>query len=79
MMSGLQVLGALLAVVGLLLGCLHLARKYFPSMGLPRSLSVSEQLHLGDRCRILVVKVRGQELLVGVTRESISILDKLPK
>jgi flagellar biogenesis protein FliO len=34
---------------------------------------------LGDRCRVMVVKIRGEELLIGVTRESISILDKLPK
>jgi flagellar biogenesis protein FliO len=64
-------------ILGSLLLSLHLVRRYFPAMGLPRNLSVAEQLHLGDRCRIVVVKVRGQELLVGVTRESISILDKL--
>jgi flagellar biosynthetic protein FliO len=79
MMTTFQVIGALIAVIGLMLGCVHLAKKYLPAMGVPRNLSVSEQLHLGDRCRILVVKVRGQELLVGVTRESISILDKLPQ
>jgi flagellar biosynthetic protein FliO len=77
MTTAFQVLGSMVAIIGALLICLHLARKYIPSMGLPRNISVSEQLHLGDRCRIMVVKVRGQELLVGVTRESISILDKL--
>ena len=42
-----------------------------------QDLSIIEQLHLGDRCRLMVVKIRGEELLIGVTRESISILDKL--
>lgn len=77
MMTALQVAGSLVLIIGGLLACLHLAKRYVPAMRLPRNLSVAEQLHLGDRCRIIVVKVRGQELLVGVTRESISILDKL--
>jgi flagellar biogenesis protein FliO len=34
-------------------------------------------MHLGDRCRVMVVKVRGKELLIGVTREHISILETL--
>lgn len=72
-----QVLGSLLLILGALLGALHLLRKYVPAMGAPRDLAVTEQLHIGDRCRIVVVKVRGEELLIGVTRESISILDKL--
>ena len=77
MMAGLQIVGSLALVIGGLLVCVQLAKKYMPSLRLPNDLSVTEQLHLGDRCRIVVVKVRGQELLVGVTRENISILDKL--
>ena len=77
MTTSLQVIGSLVLIIGGLVAVLHLAKKYVPSMGLPRNISVAEQLHLGDRCRIMVVRVRGQELLVGVTRESISILDKL--
>jgi flagellar biosynthetic protein FliO len=72
-----QVFGSLLLILGALLGAAHLLRKYVPSIGAPRDLTVTEQLHIGDRCRILVVRVRGEELLIGVTRESISILDKL--
>ena len=74
-----QVIGSLVLVLGGLLLGLQLLKKYVPSMAVARDLSVSEQLHLGDRCRILVVKVRGEELLIGVTREKISILDKLTK
>ena len=73
-----QVIGSLVLILGGLLLTLRLLRKYVPSMAGVRNLSVSEQLHLGDRCRIMVVRVRGEELLLGVTREQISILDKLP-
>ncbi len=74
-----QVIGSLVLILGGLLLTLQLLKKYVPSMAVARDLSVSEQLHLGDRCRLLVVKIRGEELLIGVTRESISILDKLSK
>lgn len=76
-MIALQVIGSLILILGGLLLTLQLLKKYVPSMAAARDLSVSEQLHLGDRCRLMVVKIRGEELLIGVTRESISILDKL--
>jgi flagellar biogenesis protein FliO len=72
-----QVLGSLILILGALLVGVRLLKKYVPAMGVARDLAVTEQLHVGDRCRIMVVKVRGEELLIGVTRESISILDKL--
>jgi flagellar protein FliO/FliZ len=72
-----QVLGSLILILGALLLVVRLLKKYVPAMGAARDLAVTEQLHVGDRCRILVVKVRGEELLIGVTRENISILDKL--
>jgi flagellar protein FliO/FliZ len=78
-MMTLQVVGSLILVLGGLLLTLQLLKKYVPSMAVARDLAISEQLHLGDRCRILVVKIRGEELLIGVTRENISILDKLSK
>jgi flagellar protein FliO/FliZ len=78
-MMTLQVIGSLVLVLGGLLLTLQLLKKYVPSMAVARDLAITEQLHLGDRCRILVVKVRGEELLIGVTREKISILDKLSK
>ena len=78
-MIAFQVIGSLILILGGLLLTLHMLKKYVPSMAIPRDLSVSEQLHLGDRCRLVVVKIRGEELLIGVTRESISILDKLGK
>jgi len=76
-MIALQVLGSLILILGALLGAVHLLKKYVPAMGGSRDLSVTEQLHVGDRARLMVVKVRGEELLIGVTRDSISILDKL--
>ncbi len=76
-MMAFQVIGWLVLILGGLLLAAHALKKYVPSMAMPRELSVVEQLHLGDRCRLVVVKVRDQQLLIGVTRESISILDKL--
>jgi flagellar biogenesis protein FliO len=78
-MMAFQVIGSLILILGGLVLVLQLLRKYVPSMAVARDLAVVEQLHLGDRCRVMVVTVRGEELLIGVTRESISILDKLPK
>jgi flagellar biosynthetic protein FliO len=75
----LQVIGSLILILGGLVLVLQLLKKYVPAMAGPRNLSVIEQLHLGDRCRLMVVQIRGEELLIGVTREHISILDKLTK
>ena len=72
-----QVIGSLILILGGLLVVLKILKKYVPSMALARELAVTEQLHLGDRCRLMIVKIRGEELLIGVTREKISILDKL--
>jgi flagellar biosynthetic protein FliO len=76
-MIAFQVIGSLILILGGLVLTLKLVKKYVPSMAGARDLSIIEQLHLGDRCRLMVVKIRGEELLIGVTRESISILDKL--
>jgi flagellar protein FliO/FliZ len=72
-----QVIGTLILLLGGLILILRLLKKYVPSMAAPRDLSIIEQLHLGDRCRLMVVEIRGEELLIGVTKESISILSKL--
>ena len=77
-MMALQVIGSLILILGGLVLALRLLKKYVPSMAGARELAIGEQLHLGDRCRIMVVKIRGEELLLGVTRDRISILDKLP-
>ncbi len=76
-MIAIQVIGSLILILGGLVLVLQLLKKYVPAMAGPRDLSVIEQLHLGDRCRLMVVQIRGEELLIGVTREHISILDKL--
>ena len=76
-MIAFQVIGSLILILGGLLLVLRLLKKYVPAMGLPRDLSVIEQLHLGDRSRLMVDKIRGEELLIGVTRESISLINKL--
>lgn len=76
-MIALQVIGSLILILGGLLVVLQLVKKYVPSMSGPRELSVVEQLHVGDRARLMVVRIRGEELLIGVTREHISVLEKL--
>ena len=78
-MIAFQVIGSLILILGGLVAVLQILKKYVPSMAMARDLSVTEQLHLGDRCRLVVVKIRGEELLIGVTREKISILDKLTR
>jgi len=74
-----QIIGSLILILGGLVLVLQLLKKYVPAMAGPRDLSVIEQMHLGDRCRLIVVKIRDEELLIGVTREHISILEKLEK
>ena len=78
-MIAFQVIGSLVLILGGLVLVLQLLKKYVPAMAGPKDLSVSEQLHLGDRCRLMVVQIRGEELLIGVTKENISILDKLTR
>jgi len=78
-MVAFQVIGSLILILGGLVLVLQLLKKYVPAMAGPRDLSVIEQLHLGNRCRLIVVQIRGEELLIGVTREHISILDKLAR
>ena len=78
-MPYIQVIGSLVLIVGVLIFGLQILKKYVPSMAGPKSLAVVEQLHLGDRCRVVVVQVRGEEILLGVTRENVSILEKLPR
>ncbi len=78
-MIAFQVIGSLVLILGGLVLILQLLKKYVPAMAGARDLSVIEQLHLGDRCRLMVVQIRGEELLIGVTREHISILDKLAR
>ena len=76
-MIAFQVVGSLILILGGLVLVLQLLKKYVPSMSGPKDLSIIEQLHLGDRCRLVVVQIRSEELLIGVTKESISILRKL--
>jgi flagellar biosynthetic protein FliO len=78
-MIAFQVIGSLILILGGLVLVMQLLKKYVPAMAGPRDLSVIEQLHLGDRCRLMVVKIRDEELLLGVTREHISILEKLAR
>ena len=57
-MIAFQVIGSLVLILGGLVLVLQLLKKYVPAMAGPRDLSVIEQLHLGDRCRLMVVQIR---------------------
>ena len=52
-MMAFQVIGSLILILGGLVVVLQILKKYVPSMAIARDLSVSEQLHLGDRCRLV--------------------------
>jgi hypothetical protein len=58
-----QVVGSLTLILGGLLVVLKILKKYVPSMAIARELAVTEQLHLGDRCRLMIEKIRGEKLL----------------
>jgi len=77
-MQYLQLIGVLILILGVFFGGVHLLKRYVPSIARNQNMKVVEQLHLGDRCRVLVVRVRDEEILLGVTRERVSILEKLP-
>jgi flagellar protein FliO/FliZ len=77
-MQYLQLIGVMILILGAFFVGIHLLKRYVPSIAGNQSMKVVEQLHLGDRCRVLVVRVRDEEILLGVTRERVSILEKLP-
>lgn len=78
-MEYLQLIGVMIVILGAFFGGTYLLKRYVPSIAGNQSMKVVEQLHLGDRCRVLVVRVRDEEILLGVTREHVSILEKLPE
>lgn len=67
-------------VIGLLLGCLWLLRKLQAGGGglRPRAssrLKVVETLSIGPRQKIALVQLDGQDVLLGVTAQSITALN----
>ena len=71
---------ALLAVLALIVALAWLLKR-LPATGLRSSeqLRVVASLAVGQRERVVVVEVGGQQLLLGVTAQSITTLHQLPE
>lgn len=72
-------LGALVLVIGVIFGLAWvLKRMQVPSlMGAKAGLKVVSQLPLGQKERVLVLDVNGEQVLVGVTPQQITLLKTL--
>lgn len=65
----------LIAVLGLILGMAWVARRVRGHMpGLAGQLTIVESAALGPRERLCIVEVDGKRLLLGVTQQSITVL-----
>jgi flagellar protein FliO/FliZ len=74
----LQLLGALIVIVGLIILSAWLARKFGSGMlNVNNSLKITAVLPLGNKEKIAVLEVEGVKLIVGVTAQSISTLHVL--
>lgn len=74
--SGMRVVGALVLVIGLMLLLYALAKKRFKLLPGHRqgAIQVIEMRYLAPKKAVALVKVRGQELLLGVGQEQVSLL-----
>ncbi|MEI8609651.1 flagellar biosynthetic protein FliO [Enterovibrio norvegicus] len=72
-------LAALLAVIGLIFALAWLLKRMkVPSlMGAKPGLKVVSQLPLGQRERVMVLDVNGEQVLIGVTSQQITLLKSL--
>jgi flagellar protein FliO/FliZ len=74
----LQLLGALIMIVGLIMLSAWLARKFGHGMlSVNNSLKITAVLPLGNKEKIAVLEIEGVKLIVGVTAQSISTLHVL--
>ena len=80
-LDGVRVVGALAAVTGALLLFLWLLKRGTIKVGVGRGgrqgLAVESALSLGDRRSLVVVKVDGRRLLVGLSPTQVSLLTEL--
>lgn len=79
--SLLQVVGAMLLLIGGLAAILYLLKRYGPKAGFTAfnrgELTLEGQLALGPRRSVAVVNCAGKRLVLGVTEQRISLLTKL--
>jgi flagellar protein FliO/FliZ len=77
-----KTLGMLAIVLGILGTCLYLLKKFMArnfSMGEKSKIRLVSSFYLGSREKLVMVDVEGEKLLLGVTRENISLISKLGK
>lgn len=73
---------ATLAVLGLALVFVWLARRWFTqhtsSQAADQTMKVAAELHLGARCRVVLVHVGQEQVIVGMDNRGISAIAPLP-
>jgi flagellar protein FliO/FliZ len=77
-----KTLGMLAIVLGILGTCLYLVKKFMAknfSIGEKSKIRLVSSFYLGSREKLVMVDVEGEKLLIGVTRENISLISKLGK
>jgi flagellar protein FliO/FliZ len=75
-----QVLFGLALVLAAIVGCAWLFRRLSSGMvGIPRHLRVVSAVMVGQRERVVIVEIEDQWLVLGVTAQSINLLDSRPR
>jgi len=72
-----QTLGALLVVIGLLVGLAWLLRRSPLGRRAAKGMGVESALQLGERRSLVVVTVEGRRLLVGLAPNHVSLVTEL--
>ncbi|MDY0361797.1 MAG: flagellar biosynthetic protein FliO [Desulforegulaceae bacterium] len=74
--------GMLAIVLGIIVGALYFVKKFMAknfSMGESAKIKLLSSFYLGSREKLVIVDVEGEKLLIGVTKENISLISKLGK
>ncbi|MCB9481287.1 MAG: flagellar biosynthetic protein FliO [Desulfobacteraceae bacterium] len=72
--------GMLAIVLGIIVAALYFVKKFISSnfsMGEKSKIRIVSSFYLGSREKLLIIDVEGERLLLGVTRENISLIKKL--
>ncbi|MDY0131265.1 MAG: flagellar biosynthetic protein FliO [Desulforegulaceae bacterium] len=77
-----KTLGMFAIVLGILGGCLYLVKRFMAknfSMGDKSEIRLISSFYLGSREKLIIIDADGEKLLIGVTKESITLISKLGK
>jgi flagellar protein FliO/FliZ len=78
-MDWLSMASSFLLVIGLLAVVLYLLRRFQPgALGSGRQIQLIESLATGSRQRVVLVRVRDKDLLLGVSLQQINTLAEWP-